>query len=97
VRPDFRHRGIGRALLREVGRIAHSVGAGRFEWTTLKWNANARGLYVSVGAREMDDWMLLRMDAAALARFACDGTGKLHDGCRCRGAEPSHAKAEVDA
>jgi GNAT superfamily N-acetyltransferase len=90
VRPDFRHRGIGRALLKEVGRIAHCSGAGRFEWTTLKWNSKARALYGAVGAREMDEWMLLRMDAHALARFACDGAGTPHDGCRCRGAGPGH-------
>jgi GNAT superfamily N-acetyltransferase len=97
VRAEFRHRGIGRALLKEVGRIAHSVGAGRFEWTTLKWNANARSLYALVGAREMDEWMLLRMDSSALARFSCDGAGTRHDSCSCRGAGPSHAKAEIGA
>jgi GNAT superfamily N-acetyltransferase len=90
VRPDFRHRGIGRALLKEVGHIALSAGAGRFEWTTLKWNSKARALYGAVGARGMDEWLLMRMDSAALARFACDGAGTPHDGCRCRGAGPGH-------
>jgi GNAT superfamily N-acetyltransferase len=90
VRPAFRHRGIGRALLKEVGRIAHRAGAGRFEWTTLNWNENARRLYSSIGAREMNEWLLLRMDADALAGFACDGAGKPHDDCRCRSAGPGH-------
>jgi GNAT superfamily N-acetyltransferase len=90
VRQDFRHHGIGRALLKEVGRIAHSVGAGRFEWTTLKWNSKARALYGAVGARGMDEWLLMRMDAAALTRFTCDGAGKPHEGCRCRGEAHGH-------
>lgn len=70
VRPAFRHCGYGRALLREVGRIAHRAGAGRYEWTTLNWNANARRLYASVGATERSEWLLLRMESAQLARFA---------------------------
>jgi GNAT superfamily N-acetyltransferase len=90
VRPAFRHRGIGLALLKEVGRIAHCSGAARFEWITLKWNAKARALYGAAGARGMDEWLLLRMDAAALARFACNGSGKPHDGCRCGGHGPAH-------
>ena len=72
VRPAFRRRGIGQALLREVGRVAHRAGAGRLEWTALKWNTGALDLYQTVGAREMKEWVLLRMDAESLARFADD-------------------------
>lgn len=93
VRPRFRHQGIGRALLAEVGRLALRMGAGRFEWTTLKWNENARKLYASIGAKEMSDWTLLRMDAAALGTFACTGNpGMPHAGCHC-GGRGSHHKA----
>jgi len=76
VRPTFRKRGIGSALLHEVGRIAHRAGSGRFEWIALKWNEKARALYRSSGAREMDKWLLFRMEAGALAKFACDGPGE---------------------
>jgi len=93
VRPDFRHRGIGRALLKEVGRIAHCSGAGRFEWTTLAWNENARRFYASIGAREMNEWMLLRLDGSALGSLACDGPGHPHDGCRCGGSGAHHGPA----
>ena len=78
VRPTFRKRGIGSALLHEVGRIAHRAGCGRFEWIALKWNEKARALYRSSGAREMDKWMLFRMDSEALAKFA--GASEPHDG-----------------
>lgn len=91
VRQRFRHRGIGRALLNEVGRIAHCASAGRLEWATLKSNENARRLYASVGAREMDDWLLLRMDASSLHAFACAGhAGEPHAGCRCGGKGAHH-------
>jgi GNAT superfamily N-acetyltransferase len=90
VRPTFRHRGIGRALLKEVGRIAHRAGSGRYEWSTLTWNQNARRLYASIGAREMNEWLLLRLDGASLASFACDNPNHPHDDCRCGGAGANH-------
>lgn len=97
VRPSFRRRGIGRALLREVGRLAHCSDSGRYEWTTLTWNHNARRLYASVGAREMGEWLLLRMDAEALERFACCGEGAVASGaaghsCRCGGRGRHHQR-----
>jgi GNAT superfamily N-acetyltransferase len=92
VRERFRHRGIGRALLATVGRIAHCQEAGRFEWTALKWNENARRLYAAIGAREMDEWTLLRMDAAALHGFVGAAPAEPGpDGCRCGGRGPGHA------
>ena len=101
VRPAFRKRGFGRALLREVGRIAHCSDAGRYEWTTLEWNRNARQLYASIGAREMRDWLLLRMEAEELADFACDGRArkagegpKAEGSCRCGGKGHGHGHGD---
>jgi GNAT superfamily N-acetyltransferase len=88
VRPRFRRRGIGRALLATVARLAARVDAGRLEWTALKWNENARRLYASLGAHEMTDWLLLRMDSKALADFGCAGPGQPNGGCRCGGEGP---------
>jgi len=90
VRPEFRRNGIGKAMLKEVGRIAHSLGAGRYEWTTLAWNRNARDLYRSIGAREMSDWLLLRMESEALSELACAKHGDPETGCRCGGKGPHH-------
>ena len=93
VRPAFRHSGIGRALLQQVGRIAHRAGSGRYEWIALTWNEKARHLYTSIGAREMNEWRLFRMDSTALAKFACDGPGHPHGGCRCGGTGAHHPPA----
>lgn len=73
VRPLFRRQGIGTALLKCVGRLAAERNCGRYEWTTLQWNANARMLYSKLGATEMKEWLLLRIEGASLARFAVDG------------------------
>jgi GNAT superfamily N-acetyltransferase len=90
VRPEFRRQGIGKSLLKEVGRIAHGMDAGRYEWTTLAWNRNARDLYASMGAREMRDWIILRMEGESLADLACAKHGDEAAGCRCGGKGRHH-------
>ena len=90
VRAEFRKRGIGRALLAEVARIAHGSSAGRLEWTALKWNAKALALYAAVGAKPMDEWTLLRMGPDAIAKLAGPCITHPHEGCRCGGESPQH-------
>ena len=70
VRPRFRRRGYGRAMLRELARIAHERGCGRFEWTVLDWNAPAIDFYRSLGAEVLPDWRICRLTGDALARLA---------------------------
>lgn len=61
VRESHRRRGIGRALLAEVRRIAESRGAGRLEWSVLEWNANAIAFYQRLGASVLPDWRICRV------------------------------------
>jgi GNAT superfamily N-acetyltransferase len=70
VRPESRGRGVGRALLAEVARIAVARGSGRLEWSVLDWNESAIGFYRSLGARPMDEWTVYRLDGDGLARLA---------------------------
>jgi GNAT superfamily N-acetyltransferase len=70
VRPEFRQRGIGRRLIDEVARVGVERQCSRFEWSALDWNENALNFYRRLGARTLDDWVLLRMDAAGLRRLA---------------------------
>lgn len=70
VRPDFRRRGIGRKLIEAVAQIGAERNCGRFEWTALNWNERALDFYNKLGARKMDEWILLRMNAADLKRLA---------------------------
>ena len=66
VKPEFRGRGIGRALLLHLAGIARELGCGRFEWTVLDWNTPAIDFYRSIGARLMEEWKLCRVDGASL-------------------------------
>jgi GNAT superfamily N-acetyltransferase len=76
VRPPLRHKGIGQALIQAVARIGAERDCGRFEWTALKWNASALEFYRNLGARVMDEWVLLRMDNAGLRGLAAKEVGK---------------------
>lgn len=72
VRPPFRGRGVGRALLSHLAAIAIERGCGRFEWWVLDWNESAIGFYRRLGARAMDEWTVYRITGDALARLAED-------------------------
>src|SRR5258708_23538096 len=45
VRPAFRRRGLGRALIQAVARVGVQRNCGRFEWTALNWNKTALEFY----------------------------------------------------
>jgi GNAT superfamily N-acetyltransferase len=72
VRPEFRGRGYGRALLAELARICAERGYGRLEWSVLDWNEPSIGFYRALGAVAMDEWTVYRLTGDALAK-AADG------------------------
>jgi len=69
VRPAFRRRGIGKALLLHLARLANARGCGRFEWSVLDWNEPAKEFYRSLGAQQLDDWRIFRLTGAELKKF----------------------------
>jgi GNAT superfamily N-acetyltransferase len=81
VRPAFRGRGYGEALLRHLARIALDRGCARFEWSVLDWNEPALKFYRKLGAVPLDEWTVQRVSgetlvALALAQGADAGVGK---------------------
>jgi GNAT superfamily N-acetyltransferase len=70
VHPEYRGRGIGKALLLELARLARERGCGRFEWAVLDWNEPSIRFYESLGARAMKEWQLMRVTGEALDRLA---------------------------
>jgi GNAT superfamily N-acetyltransferase len=69
VTPAERGRGIGKALLTRLGRLALERGCGRFEWSVLDWNEPALRFYRSLGADVMPDWRICRITGDALEAF----------------------------
>lgn len=70
VLPEYRGRGYGKAILRELARIAAERGCGRLEWACLDWNQSSIDFYKSLGAVPMDDWTTYRLTGEVLKRLA---------------------------
>jgi len=70
VRPAQRRKGIGKALLRHIARLAMTRGYGRVEWSVLDWNVPSIEFYKSLGAVALDEWTMMRLTGEPLERFA---------------------------
>jgi GNAT superfamily N-acetyltransferase len=70
VRPAFRGKGIGMALLIKVAEVAVANQCARFQWDVLDWNQTAIGFYHSLGATFMSEWRIMRVSGDALAALA---------------------------
>jgi GNAT superfamily N-acetyltransferase len=70
VLPAYRGRGLGRALLIHLARLAVERNCGRFEWSVLDWNTSAQGFYESLGAQILPDWRITRVTGSALEQLA---------------------------
>jgi GNAT superfamily N-acetyltransferase len=70
VREAYRGRGIGRAILSEVARIARQEGSYGIRWEVLDWNESAIKFYKSLGGEFFDEWRQVLLDTDALNRLA---------------------------
>lgn len=70
VRPEYRGRGLGRALFARIAAIAEERGCGRLEWSCLDWNEPSIKFYQSRGGRPLDDWTTYRITGDALKKLA---------------------------
>ncbi|MCQ2604842.1 MAG: GNAT family N-acetyltransferase [Spirochaetia bacterium] len=66
VKPEYRGRGYGKGLLKQLGRIAVERGCGRLEWWCLDWNEPSIDFYRSMGAQPMSDWTVYRIAGPVL-------------------------------
>ena len=70
VRPECRGKGYGKALLKELARIAVERGCGRLEWWCLDWNRPSIDFYLPLGAEPMRDWTVYRIAGETLKKLA---------------------------
>jgi methylenetetrahydrofolate--tRNA-(uracil-5-)-methyltransferase len=73
VLPEFRRKGIGRALLKQVAAIAVENGCQRLQWEVLDWNTPAIDFYRELGAEFLDEWRNVRLGGEAIAQLANGG------------------------
>ena len=70
VDPEHRGKGVGKALLIQLAKIAVERGYGRLEWSVLDWNAPSIEFYRSLGAVPLEEWTAYRLTGDALAHLA---------------------------
>ena len=70
VNPEYRGKGYGKTILKELARIAVERGCGRLEWWCLDWNQPSIDFYLSLGAEAMDDWTVYRISGDTLKQLA---------------------------
>ena len=69
VKPEYRKKGYGKALLKKLAAIAAERGCGRLEWWCLDWNKSSIDFYLSLGAEAMTDWTVYRIAGDTLAKL----------------------------
>jgi GNAT superfamily N-acetyltransferase len=70
VSPEYRGKGIGKALLVHVAAIAVAEGCPRFEWSVLDWNTPSIDFYQQLGAVMKSEWKGMQVSGDALAALA---------------------------
>lgn len=72
VRPAFRGRGIGKALIVNLAKRCVAEGLPRFQWSVLDWNTPSIEFYQSLGAKTMPEWIGCHVEGEALVKLAAD-------------------------
>lgn len=70
VLPEYRGKGYGKALLKELAKITVERGCGRLEWCCLDWNKPSIDFYLSLDAVPLDDWTTYRLTGKSLRNIA---------------------------
>ena len=70
VKPEYRGKGYGKAILKKLAAIAVERGCGRLEWSCLDWNTPSIDFYRALGAVPMDEWTMYRVTGETLKKLA---------------------------
>ena len=70
VVPEHRGKGHGKALLKELAKLAVERDFCRVEWSVLNWNTPSIEFYKLLGAVPMDEWSVYRLMDDALTKLA---------------------------
>jgi GNAT superfamily N-acetyltransferase len=70
VRPEFRGKGIGRGLMRNLASIALAENCYGMRWEVLDWNKPAIDVYQHLGSRFRDGWRIMQIEGQELKDLA---------------------------
>ncbi len=69
VKPEYRGKGYGKAILKKLASVAVERDCGRLEWWCLDWNKPSIDFYLSLGAEPMSDWTVYRIAGDTLKQL----------------------------
>jgi GNAT superfamily N-acetyltransferase len=69
VRSEYRGKGYGELILKEICELAKKRNCGRVEWCVLDWNERAINFYKKIGAVPMTDFTLFRLTEESINRL----------------------------
>ncbi len=69
VLPEYRGKGYGKGLLKELAKTTVERGCGRLEWCCLDWNKPSINFYLSLNATPLDDWTTYRLTGDSLKKM----------------------------
>src|SRR5690348_10292386 len=70
VRPEFRGKGIGKALMARLARIAIAENCYGIRWEVLDWNKPAIEIYKRWGAHFREGWRVMQVTGEDLKRLS---------------------------
>jgi GNAT superfamily N-acetyltransferase len=70
VRPQFRAKGIGKALMIHLAQIAIAENCYGMRWEVLDWNTSAIDVYQRLGARFREHWRVMQLTGEDLRRLS---------------------------
>jgi len=66
VKPGYRKKGYGKALIKQLANIAVERGCQRLDWLCLDWNKPSIDFYLSLGAQPLNEWTRYQITGEAL-------------------------------
>ncbi len=79
VRPEHRRAGIGRAVMEHLAALAVERGHTRLEWCALDWNQPALDFYAELGAAQLGEWTMLRLERPGIEALGRPGGTRSDD------------------
>ena len=79
IRPEYRGRGYGKAMLSYLAKIAKERDCWGLEWTCLEWNEPSINFYESIGAVMRREWRVFRLKDQALVDLAGNSRFPVHN------------------
>ncbi len=70
VLPEYRGKGYGKAILKQLAKLTIERGCGRLEWSCLDWNKPSIDFYLSLGATPMEEWTTYRVTGDTLKKLS---------------------------